>query len=64
MRKVTGHWQHILQMADPNKMDEWYAKNLGLPVKDYRAMFQSREIGIWTCNKKEDIRLSWNNLFV
>jgi predicted enzyme related to lactoylglutathione lyase len=44
MKKVTGIGGIFFKCADPGKMNEWYAKNLGLPVADYGTMFQSREI--------------------
>jgi predicted enzyme related to lactoylglutathione lyase len=44
MKKVTGIGGIFFKCADLGKMNEWYAKNLGLPVTDYGTMFHSREI--------------------
>ena len=44
MRKVTGIGGIFFQCADPKKMNEWYEKHLGIPVSDYDALFQWREL--------------------
>jgi predicted enzyme related to lactoylglutathione lyase len=44
MKKVTGIGGIFFKCADPKKMNEWYAKNLGMPVADYGTMFQNREM--------------------
>jgi predicted enzyme related to lactoylglutathione lyase len=43
MKKVTGLGGIFFKSDDPKKMNEWYAKNLGLPVSDYGATFDWRE---------------------
>lgn len=44
MKKVTGIGGVFFKSADPGKMNEWYAKHLGIPVGEYGTMFQSREM--------------------
>jgi len=44
MKKVTGIGGIFFKCADPKKMNEWYSKNLGLPVEKYGTMFQSRDM--------------------
>jgi predicted enzyme related to lactoylglutathione lyase len=45
MKKVTGLGGVFFKCEDPQKMNEWYAKNLGLPVTEYGATFEWREAG-------------------
>ena len=42
--KVTGIGGIFFKCADPQKMNEWYAKHLGIPVTDWGTMFQWREL--------------------
>lgn len=42
MKKVTGIGGIFFKCDDPQKMNEWYAKNLGLPVSDYGTIFTWR----------------------
>jgi predicted enzyme related to lactoylglutathione lyase len=42
MKKVTGLGGIFFKCDDPKKMNEWYAKNLGLPVEKYGTSFQWR----------------------
>lgn len=42
MKKVTGFGGVFFKCADPAKMNEWYAKNLGLPAKSYGTIFEWR----------------------
>src|ERR1700743_3320244 len=42
MKKVTGIGGIFFKSDDPKKMNEWYAKNLGLPVSDYGTIFAWR----------------------
>lgn len=44
MKKVTGIGGIFFKCADPKKMNEWYARNLGLPVEKYGTMFQARDM--------------------
>ena len=44
MKKVTGIGGIFFKCADPKKMNEWYEKHLGIPVADWGAMFQWREL--------------------
>lgn len=44
MKKVTGIGGIFFKCTDPSKMNEWYAKHLGLPISDYGTMFQSRDM--------------------
>lgn len=44
MKKVTGIGGIFFKCADPKKMNEWYKKNLGMPVADYGTMFEWREM--------------------
>jgi len=39
MGKITGIGGVFFKCADPKKMREWYAGNLGLPATDYGANF-------------------------
>lgn len=43
MKKVTGLGGIFFKCDDPKKMNEWYAKNLGLPVEQYGTMFKWRD---------------------
>ena len=43
MKKVTGLGGIFFKCDDPKKMNEWYAKNLGLPVSDYGVIFKWRQ---------------------
>ena len=43
MKKVTGLGGIFFKCNDPKSMNEWYAKNLGLPMSDYGATFDWRE---------------------
>ncbi|WP_448702684.1 VOC family protein [Mucilaginibacter sp. AW1-3] len=43
MKKVTGIGGIFFKCDDPKKMNEWYAKNLGLPVAQYGTMFTWRD---------------------
>jgi predicted enzyme related to lactoylglutathione lyase len=40
MKKVTGLGGIFFKSDDPKAMNEWYAKNLGLPTSDYGANFE------------------------
>ena len=44
MKKVTGIGGIFFKCADPKKMNAWYEKHLGIPVADWGAMFQWREL--------------------
>jgi catechol 2,3-dioxygenase-like lactoylglutathione lyase family enzyme len=44
MKKVTGIGGIFFKCDDPTTMNDWYAKNLGLPVQKYGTMFQGRDI--------------------
>ena len=44
MKKVTGIGGIFFKCADPKKMNEWYEKHLGIPVTEWGAMFQWREL--------------------
>jgi lactoylglutathione lyase len=44
IKKVTGIGGIFFKCADPKKMNEWYKKNLGMPVADYGTMFEWREM--------------------
>lgn len=43
-KKVTGVGGIFFKCKDPNKMKEWYSKNLGLKTDEYGTMFMSRNI--------------------
>jgi lactoylglutathione lyase len=43
MKKVTGLGGVFFKCDDPKAMNEWYAKNLGLPMTDYGATFEWRQ---------------------
>lgn len=40
MKKVTGIGGIFFKCKDPNKMKEWYQKNLGLNTNEYGAVFE------------------------
>jgi len=40
MKKVTGIGGIFFKSQNPKAMNEWYAKNLGLPTSDYGAKFE------------------------
>ena len=42
MGKVTGIGGVFFKCENPKGMNEWYAKNLGLPMSDYGATFDWR----------------------
>jgi lactoylglutathione lyase len=44
MKKVTGIGGIFFKSADPKMMNEWYGKHLGIPVSDWGAIFQWREL--------------------
>jgi predicted enzyme related to lactoylglutathione lyase len=43
MKKVTGIGGIFFKCNDPQQMNDWYAKNLGLPVEAYGTMFKWRD---------------------
>ena len=43
-KKVTGIGGIFFKCKDPQKMKEWYSKNLGFKTDEYGAMFMSRNI--------------------
>jgi len=45
MKKVTGLGGVFFKCDNPKAMNEWYAKNLGLPTSDYGTTFEWREAG-------------------
>ncbi len=42
MKKVTGIGGIFFKCSNPKGMNEWYAKNLGLPLSSYGATFEWR----------------------
>ena len=43
MKKVTGIGGIFFKTKDPEKMKEWYGKNLGLATNEYGSVFEFRE---------------------
>jgi len=43
MKKVTGIGGVFFKCADPKKMNDWYAENLGLVTSEYGTTFEWRE---------------------
>ena len=43
MKKVTGIGGVFFKCADAKGMNEWYAKNLGVPAGEYGATFEWRQ---------------------
>jgi predicted enzyme related to lactoylglutathione lyase len=43
MKKVTGLGGVFFKCDDPKAMNEWYAKNLGLPAGEYGTTFEWRQ---------------------
>lgn len=43
MKKVTGLGGVFFKCNDPKAMNDWYAKNLGLPSGEYGTTFEWRE---------------------
>ncbi len=44
MKKVTGLGGIFFKCQNPQSMNEWYAKNLGLPTGAYGTTFEWREV--------------------
>lgn len=44
MKKVTGLGGVFIKCENPQKMNDWYAKNLGLQIGEYGTTFQWREL--------------------
>jgi lactoylglutathione lyase len=44
MKKVTAIGGIFFKCEDPKKMNDWYSKNLGLPVQSWGTMFKWRDI--------------------
>jgi len=61
MKKVTGIGGIFFKCDDPQKMKDWYANNLGLPVESFGTQFKWRDIDhpekegstIWSPFKKD-----------
>ena len=61
MKKVTGIGGIFFKCEDPKQMNEWYAKNLGLPVQSWGTMFKWRDADntdkegttVWSTFKKD-----------
>jgi len=43
MKKVTGIGGIFFKTDDPDKMKEWYSKNLGLITNEYGSVFEFRK---------------------
>jgi lactoylglutathione lyase len=43
MKKVTGLGGVFFKCDNPQRMNEWYAENLGLPTSEYGTTFEWRE---------------------
>ena len=43
MRKVTGLGGIFFKCDDPHRMNQWYARHLGLPVTEYGTLFHWRD---------------------
>jgi len=43
MKKVTGIGGVFFRCSDPEKMRDWYKKNLGVPADEYGAVFRWRQ---------------------
>ena len=43
MKKVTGIGGVFFKCNDPQGMNDWYAKNLGLPTSEYGTTFEWRQ---------------------
>lgn len=56
MKKVTGLGGIFFKCKDAAAMNEWYAKNLGLPTTKYGTMFQWREME----NPEKEGTTVWN----
>ena len=41
-KKVTGVGGIFFKAEDPQKMKDWYAKNLGLQTNEYGSLFEFR----------------------
>jgi lactoylglutathione lyase len=44
MKKVTGLGGVFFKCDNPQEMNEWYAKNLGLPTSEYGVTFDWRQV--------------------
>ena len=54
-KKVTGIGGIFFKSENPQKMREWYAKNLGLVTNEYGSLFEFR-----TAESKETAYLQWS----
>ncbi|ADB38784.1 VOC family protein [Spirosoma linguale] len=43
MKKVTGIGGIFFKCDNPQRMNEWYARHLGLPVTEYGTLFKWRD---------------------
>ena len=58
MKKVTGIGGIFFKCEDPKKMNDWYAKNLGLVTNDYGSLFEFRNT-----HRPEEINyLQWSTM--
>ena len=55
-KKVTGIGGIFFKSKEPDKVKEWYQKNLGLITNDYGSLFESRSID--NPDKKEYLQWS------
>lgn len=56
MKKVTGIGGIFFKCADPEKMRNWYAQNLGLVTNEYGSLFEFRN-----ADRNEEINyLQWS----
>ena len=55
-KKVTGIGGIFFKSKEPDKVKEWYQKNLGLITNDYGSLFESRTID--NPDKKEYLQWS------
>ena len=56
MKKVTGIGGIFFKSKDKAALNEWYAKNLGLPVSNYGTMFNWRDAD----NPEKEATTVWN----
>jgi catechol 2,3-dioxygenase-like lactoylglutathione lyase family enzyme len=48
MKRVTGIGGIFFRAKDPQALNDWYVKHLGLPVGDHGAMFEDGGLTIWS----------------
>ena len=57
-KKVTGIGGIFFKAKEPDKLKEWYGKNLGLPTNEYGSLFEFRQ----SDNPDKKAYLQWSTM--